>query len=90
MTEENLIFSKIKKKYLNFLRKQEVLGQPFYDKLGQFKNFYIPICNSIYKKFTKNKLTCRKTFGDQCRRRNKNGSRCKAKWCGKYDWLQLY
>ena len=55
MTEENLIFSKIKKKYLNFLRKQEVLGQPFYDKLGQLKNFYIPICNSIYKKFTKNK-----------------------------------
>ena len=55
MTEENLIFSKIKKKYLNFLRKQEVLGQPFYYKLGQLKNFYIPICNSIYKKFTKNK-----------------------------------
>ena len=55
MTEENLIFSKIKKKYLNFLRKQEVLGQPFYDKLGQLKNFYIPICNSIYIKFTKNK-----------------------------------
>ena len=42
-----------KKKYLNFLKNQEVLGEPFYDKIGQFKKFYIPISNKIFKKFRK-------------------------------------
>ena len=41
--------SKIKKKYLIFIKKQEVLGEPFYNKLGQLKNFYIPICELIFK-----------------------------------------
>ncbi|MFL2883553.1 MAG: uridine kinase [Pelagibacteraceae bacterium] len=40
-----------KKKYLNFLKKQEVLGEPFFDKLGQLNNFYIPICDFINKKY---------------------------------------
>ena len=44
-------FSKIKNKYLNFLKKQEVLGEPFHNKLGQLNDFYIPICESIYKKY---------------------------------------
>lgn len=50
-------FSYVKKKYLDFLKKQEVLGEPFFDKIGQFKNFYIPICISIKKKHKLNKKT---------------------------------
>ncbi|MFL2889486.1 MAG: uridine kinase [Pelagibacteraceae bacterium] len=42
-------FLKAKKFYLNFLKKQEVKGEPFYDKLGQLSKFYFPICNSISK-----------------------------------------
>ena len=46
-----------KKNYLNFLKNQEVLGEPFYDKIGQFKKFYIPISNKIFKKFRKKNNT---------------------------------
>ena len=46
-----------KKKYFNFLKNQEVLGEPFYDKIGQFKKFYIPISNKIFKKFRKKNNT---------------------------------
>ena len=44
-----------KKKYFSFLKKQEVLGEPFHDKVGQFNNFYIPICKSIFKDYSKKK-----------------------------------
>ena len=39
----------LEKKYLNFLSAQEVRSEPFYDKLGQLKNFYLPICEKIYQ-----------------------------------------
>ena len=45
----------LKKKYLNFLSSQEVQSEPFYNKLGQLKNFYIPICEKIYQDYKKNK-----------------------------------
>ncbi|MDC0426386.1 uridine kinase [Pelagibacteraceae bacterium] len=45
----------LKKKYLSFLYSQEVQTEPFYDKLGQFKNFYLPICEKIYQDYKKNK-----------------------------------
>lgn len=48
-------FKKIKKTYLNFLKKQEVLGAPFYDKLGQLNSFYMPVCDLIYKDYISNK-----------------------------------
>lgn len=54
MTEKN---SYILSKYLNFLKKQEVLGEPFYDKVGQFKKFYLPISKIIYEFFNKKKST---------------------------------
>ena len=54
-TEEE--FSKIKEKYLSFLKKQEALGEPFYDKLGQLSKYYIPISESIYKDYLKKKKT---------------------------------
>ena len=46
-------YLKLKKKYLNFIKKQEVLGEPFYDKIGQLNKFYIPLCNSIYTDYIK-------------------------------------
>ena len=49
MKETEKSFSKIKKNYLNFLNKQEVTSEPFQDKLGQLQNFYLPICNYIFK-----------------------------------------
>jgi len=48
-------FSKIKKKYLQFIKSQEIPNEPFKDKLKQLNNFYIPICDMIYKQRCKNK-----------------------------------
>ncbi len=45
----------LKKKYLNFLRTQEVRSEPFCNKLGQLKNFYIPICEKIYQDYNNTK-----------------------------------
>jgi len=45
----------LEKKYLNFLATQEVRGKPFHDKLGQLKNFYLPICEKIYLDYKKKK-----------------------------------
>jgi len=45
----------LKKRYLSFVSSQEVQSEPFYNKLGQLKNFYIPICEKIYQDFKKNK-----------------------------------
>ena len=42
-------YKKYKKKYLKFLKTQEVLSEPFRDKISQFKNFYLPISERIYK-----------------------------------------
>ena len=50
-------FQNVKRKYLRFLKSQEVLSEPFRDKLGQLKKFYIPIGNSIYKSFENEKTT---------------------------------
>jgi D-glycerate 3-kinase len=46
----------LKKKYLSFLSSQEVQTEPFYNKLGQLKNFYLPICEKIYQDYKKNKI----------------------------------
>ena len=43
----------LKKKYLNFLSSQEIQSEPFYNKLGQLKNFYLPICEKIYQDYKK-------------------------------------
>jgi len=56
---KNNIIEVLEKKYLNFLSTQEIQSKPFYDKLGQLKNFYIPICEKInidYKKNNKIKI----------------------------------
>ncbi len=50
-------YQKVKKKYLKFLNTQEVLSEPFRDKLGQLNNFYIPLSEIIYKSYSKSKKT---------------------------------
>jgi D-glycerate 3-kinase len=57
MKEKISDFSQVKKKYLKFIKSQEVLGEPFRDKLGQLKNFYIPISNVINKNYLRTKKT---------------------------------
>ena len=52
-----LSYQKIKKKYLKFVKSQEVLSEPFRDKIDQLNNFYIPISQMIYKTYLKNKKT---------------------------------
>ena len=52
-------FQKIKKKYLKFLQSQEVLSEPFRNKIGQLKKFYIPISKMIYQEYlTKTAQAC--------------------------------
>jgi len=51
MKEEEISFENIKDQYLSYIKKQEVTGEPFYDKIGQLNNFYIPICEYIFKKY---------------------------------------
>jgi D-glycerate 3-kinase len=57
MSHENNLFLKLKKKYLNFLKKQKILGEPFYKKFQQLNFFYIPICRTINKLHIQKKRT---------------------------------
>ena len=57
LIKKNSNFKKIKVNYLSFIKKQDILGEPFFDKLGQLKKYYIPICNSIYKEYKKQNKT---------------------------------
>ena len=49
--------SEVKKKYLKFLNTQEIMSEPFRDKLGQLNKFYLPICNMINREYLINKKT---------------------------------
>ena len=57
MFQKKLSYQKIRKKYLRFLKSQEVLSEPFRDKLGQLDDFFFPISKKIYKIFLKNRKT---------------------------------
>jgi D-glycerate 3-kinase len=50
-------YKKIKKRYLKFLSSQEVMSEPFRDKLGQLDKFYLPISKMIKKEYIKKKKT---------------------------------
>ena len=54
-SEESL--NHIKKKYLKFLKSQEVVSEPFRDKLGQLNNFFLPISKKIYRNYLHGKQT---------------------------------
>ena len=51
----NLNYQKIKKKYLKFLKSQEIMSEPFRDKIGQLKKFYLPISEMINEEYSKSK-----------------------------------
>ena len=55
MQHTNLHYLKVKKKYLKFLKSKETKRKKFKDKIGQLKNFYIPLCDYIYKKYNNKK-----------------------------------
>jgi uncharacterized protein (DUF427 family) len=55
MVENRFNYQKVKKKYLRFLSSQEVMSEPFRDKLGQLKKFYLPISKIIMKEYLKKK-----------------------------------
>jgi D-glycerate 3-kinase len=50
-------FFKVKKKYLRYIKSQEVSGEPFRNKLKQLNNFYIPLSTMIYKNYSEQKKT---------------------------------
>jgi D-glycerate 3-kinase len=52
-----LSYNKVKNKYLQFIKSQEVLSEPFRDKIGQLNNFYLPISKMINNNYVKNKKT---------------------------------
>ena len=54
-SEESL--NHIKKKYLKFLKSQEVVSEPFRDKLGQLNNFFLPMSDKIHRNYLNNKKT---------------------------------
>ena len=54
-TESNYL--KTKREYLRFLKSQEILSEPFRNKVGQLNNFFLPISNEIFKIYIKNKKT---------------------------------
>ena len=55
MKDAERSFLKVKKKYLKFIEKQEILGDPFFDKSNQLRKFYLPISESIYSTFKNRK-----------------------------------
>ena len=57
MEDKRLNFQKVKKKYLKFLNTQEVMSEPFRDKLGQLNKFYLPISKMISKEYLRKKQT---------------------------------
>ena len=48
-------FNHIKKKYLKYLKSQEVVSEPFRDKLGQLNNFFLPISKKIHRNYLNSK-----------------------------------
>ena len=46
--------NKAKKKYLQFIKSQEILSEPFRNKLGQLNRFYLPLSKKIFNQKIKN------------------------------------
>ena len=55
MEDRHFNYHKVKKKYLKFLTSQEVVSEPFRDKLGQLNKFYLPISKMIAEGYLKKK-----------------------------------
>ncbi len=50
-------YQKVKKKYLKFISSQEIMTEPFRDKLGQLNKFYLPISEMIKEEYFKTRKT---------------------------------
>ena len=57
MENSHFNYQRVKKKYLKFLSSQEVMSEPFRDKLGQLNKFYLPISKMIKDEYLKKKTT---------------------------------
>tara|TARA_Y100000816_G_C26054628_1_gene553300 strand:- start:479 stop:1393 length:915 start_codon:yes stop_codon:yes gene_type:complete len=57
MENKNINYNKTKKKYLRFLKSQEVLSEPFRDKIGQLHKFYLPLSKMISRSYLRKKST---------------------------------
>ncbi len=57
MGDKRFNYQKVKKKYLKFLSSQEVMSEPFRDKLKQLNKFYLPISKMIKSDYFKEKKT---------------------------------
>ena len=57
MEDKRFNYNKLKKIYLKFLTSQEVMSEPFRDKLGQLNKFYLPISKMIAEDYLKKKKT---------------------------------
>tara|TARA_B100000963_G_scaffold12741_1_gene9819 strand:+ start:3170 stop:4087 length:918 start_codon:yes stop_codon:yes gene_type:complete len=57
MEDKSINYQKVKKRYLKFIRSQEVMSEPFRDKLGQLDNFYLPLSQMIKNEYIKEKKT---------------------------------
>ncbi len=57
MEVKSFNYQKVKKKYLKFLNSQEVMSEPFRDKIGQFNRFYLPMSKMINDEYLKKKQT---------------------------------
>ncbi len=57
MEDKQFNYQKAKIKYLKFLNSQEVMSEPFRDKLGQFNKFYLPISKMIYEDYQRTEKT---------------------------------
>ncbi len=57
MEDKRFNYQKVKKKYLKFLNSQEIISEPFRDKVGQLNKFYLPISKMIKDEYIKKKKT---------------------------------
>ena len=55
MEDKRINYQKVKKNYLKFLKSQEVVSEPFRDKLGQLNNFYLPLSKMIKEDYIQKK-----------------------------------
>jgi D-glycerate 3-kinase len=57
MHHNSLSYLRVKNKYFKFIKSQEVLSEPFRDKISQLNNFYLPISQMIKEAYKKEKRT---------------------------------
>ena len=57
MDHNHFKYQKVKIKYLKFLSSQEIMSEPFRDKLGQLKKFYLPVSEMINSEYLRKRKT---------------------------------